>query len=131
MIEFVKGARRKGVIGEEPIAHAGRAGLAELVPELERQRRRDRNGARDVLVVWDCNGASWMRQDALDHIVGVIVAKVIDDYRERLRLPSQGILRKLPQIEPDSKRQSRQNNYKQRDADREVARQPMRNAGKR
>src|SRR3984893_14130644 len=97
-IEFVKDARRKRVIGEEPIAHVGRAGLAELIPELERQRRWDRNGASDVTVVWDRNGAHENKQDALAHSVGVIAAKVIDDYRERLRLPSQGVLRKLPQI---------------------------------
>ena len=79
--------------------------LADHVPEFERQRGRDRNGAGNRFVVVHHLGRSRICEDAADDVRAVIAPHAGDHRVEVGRLPPQIRVGEMCEVEPDCSRQ--------------------------
>ena len=113
-VERVRRATGERVVREEPVADVALPGADQLA-ELERERGRDRDGARHLGVVVDDPRRRGPGLHAPHDVVRVVVAHLVDDPARLPRLCPQLAVRHVPQVEPQGERQPADHHEQQQD----------------
>lgn len=109
----------KGKIRDKPGIH-NPVGPGQEIAQFDRDRRRDRDGAIDVVIVIHDGGRDGRAFDPIHNGRTVVAVKFRQHRIQREALPSQVLIREVQEIAP--KRQRERNHSRRNDRDKSLGR---------